>query len=301
MERPRFGQSLFRHTFVPALLVLSLAPWLAFDRSTGWGFTSTTRLEVTGPMLLLVMLVVWMAEQLYPANADWNARLFTDGLRGWKRLGHDLVYLFGVAQLSAFLVGRLDPLLAAAVGKLDLWPAQAPFAARVALAFFTVEFFAYWVHRAAHRFRPLWQFHSTHHVITELNGLKAVRTHPVDNVVAYVGRVVPLMLLGAGPSELQAAIYFGGVLGILSHANLTLSDRGLGLLVNFPSAHAAHHASDVAEANVNFGCHTVLWDRVFGTFRRAARPGATLGVDPVGPRTLWQQLAWPFYRRVGGL
>jgi ornithine lipid hydroxylase len=301
MAGPRFGQTLFRYTFVPALLVFSLAPWLVFDRASGWAFTSATRLGATGPVLLLVMLIVWMAEQLYPANPDWNARLFTDGTRGWKRLGHDLVYLFGVAQLSALLVGRLDPLLQSAVGQVGLWPAQAPFAARAALAFFAAEFFAYWVHRAAHRFRPLWQFHSTHHVITELNGLKAVRTHPVDNLVAYVGRIVPLMLLGAGPDELQAAIYFGGVLGILAHANLDLSDRGLGLLVNFPSVHAAHHSSDLAEANVCFGCHTVLWDRVFGTFRRTAQPGLRLGVAPVGPRSLWQELAWPFYRRVSGL
>jgi sterol desaturase/sphingolipid hydroxylase (fatty acid hydroxylase superfamily) len=125
-----------------------------------------------------------------------------------------------------------------------------------------------------------------------------VRTHPVDNALFYLGRVAPLVLLGAGADEVLAAIYLGGALGILSHANLEVSDWGLGLFFNLPRAHSVHHSADAVEANSNFGCHTVLWDRLFGTFRPAPQPGLVLGVKPVGPRSLWQQLAWPFYRWV---
>jgi sterol desaturase/sphingolipid hydroxylase (fatty acid hydroxylase superfamily) len=52
------------------------------------------------------------------------------------------------------------------------------------------------------------------------------------------------------------------------------------------------------EGLANYGCHTVLWDRVFGTFRAEAQAPVQIGVQPVGPRTLWQELIWPFYRSI---
>jgi len=178
-----------------------------------------------------------------------------------------------------------------------LWPASLPFAARVALVFLIVELFSYWYHRAAHRFAFLWGFHSTHHVLTVVTGLKALRTHPIDNALFYIPRTLPLVFIGAGAEELLAATWFGCVLGILSHANIDVQDGGLGWFVNLPRFHLVHHSSNLEESNSNFGCHTVLWDRVFGTFR-ASKGEALIGVTPVRVRTLWQELIWPFYRSV---
>ena len=293
------GHALFRCLFVPALLGLSLVPWLFSPRPGQWALASTSRPGATAMVLLLSMLLIWLAEQLYPQNPGWNARLFSDP-SGWRRLGRDAIYLFGVTQLTAYLLVATGPLLESAVALAHvraLWPAGAAFPVKVLLAFFLAEFFSYGFHRAAHRSRILWQFHSTHHFLTELNGLKSVRTHPVDNLLFYVCRTAPLLLAGAGAEELVAATFFGGVLGILAHANLRVSDWGLGLLVNFPQVHAVHHSAKLAESNCNFGCHTVLWDRVFRTYQRAP-VDLVLGVAPVGPRSLWQELAWPFFRWV---
>ncbi len=288
------GRALFRHLFVPALLAFSLMPWLTRSRDGAWGWSAAARPGATALVLAVSMLGIWMAEQIFPRHPEWNARLFADAGRGWRRLGRDCFYLFGVTQLTALLLSAVDPLLAN-VRFAQAWPSGAPFAARVALAFFAVELCSYWIHRAAHRSRLLWQFHSTHHLVTELNGLKSVRTHPVDNLVFHVCRTVPLLALGAGPDELVAATYFGGVLGILAHANLDLSDRGLGLVFNLPHVHAVHHSADLAESNSNFGCHTVLWDRVFRTYRLPV--GApVIGVAPVGPASAWQELVSPFFR-----
>lgn len=298
------GQRLFRHLFAPAFLLLSLWPW--WRAEAAGPLTPTAVAARTSLAIVAAMLFTWIAEQLYPRERRWNVRLFSDGLEGWERLGRDLLYLVGGTQLTALLLGWVDPYVHAAVhrlalalgGALPLWPSRAPFAVRVALAFFGVELLSYVVHRAAHRSRILWQVHSTHHVITELNAFKAVRTHPLDNLIFHVGRLAPLMLLGAGAEELSAAVYFGAMLGILAHANLELREGPLGLLVNFPRWHAVHHAADLAQSNSNFGCHTVLFDRLFGTFRAPGDAIAPLGVEPVGPRTLWQELAWPLYRWV---
>jgi sterol desaturase/sphingolipid hydroxylase (fatty acid hydroxylase superfamily) len=298
------GHRLFGYLFAPAFLLLSLLPWW---HSAGQGpLTASALAARTSLTIVAAMFFTWLAEQLYPRERRWNVRLLSDGLDGWERLGRDLLYLVGGTQLTALLLGAVDPYVHAAVqrvalglgGALPLWPSHAPFALRVGLAFFGVELLSYGIHRAAHRSRLLWQVHSTHHVITELNAFKAVRTHPLDNLVFHVGRLAPLMLLGAGAAELSAAVYFGALLGILAHANLALREGPLGLVVNFPRWHAVHHAAEVAQSNSNFGCHTVLFDRLFGTFREPGEVPAPLGVAPVGPRTLWQELVWPLYRWV---
>jgi sterol desaturase/sphingolipid hydroxylase (fatty acid hydroxylase superfamily) len=167
---------------------------------------------------------------------------------------------------------------------------------RVLLVFLITELASYLIHRAAHRVPLLWRFHSTHHVTEEMSGLKSLRLHPVDNVVFYVVRNVPLLLLGVGAEEILTVTYVACTLSILSHANVNVADGRLGWVINLPQYHRVHHSSDIEESNSNFGCHTVLWDRVFGTFRRAPKGTLTLGMVPLGRRTLWQELVWPFYR-----
>jgi sterol desaturase/sphingolipid hydroxylase (fatty acid hydroxylase superfamily) len=297
------GRAFVRYLFFPGLLAVSIVPWV--DRHASHRLlVSTLPTSAAGSsMLFFALLLTWIFEQLYPARREWNAQPLSGGGRGMRQLGRDLIYVFGVMQLSAFGIGCVDAYLKPAVdgvrmGGIALWPASAAFGLRVALAFLAVEFFSYWIHRAAHRFKPLWQFHSTHHVVTELNALKALRTHPVDNLIFYAARTAPLMWLGAGLDEVVAALYFGGVLGVVAHANLELSDTYWGLFFNLPRAHSVHHSADLSESNSNFGCHTVLWDRVFGTFHSAPRQPLEIGVLPIGPRTLWQELLWPFYRAV---
>ena len=306
LRRRRAGHWLIRHALVPALLALSLAPMIFRDQAAGWLAARSLRLDPVGAAIVLAIFAIWCAEQFWPEHPEWTYRPLSGGTRAWSGFGRDLVYLLGVTQLSALLISalqaRLEPAMAAARAVLGvpvtLWPAAAPFALRVLLAFLLVELCSYWMHRAAHRFGLLWQFHSTHHVVTELGGLKSFRTHPVDNALFYLARMSPLLLLGAGADELVTATWLGGLLGVLSHANLDLDERGVGLVINLPRVHAFHHSVDAAEQRSNFGCHTVIWDRLFGTYRAPAVRSGAIGVRPVGPRSLWQELAWPFYRRV---
>ena len=297
------GQAIFRNLFVPSLLAISGVAWVyrpateAFLAQARWGIDFTTA------ALLATLLLIWLGEQAYPARPEWNYNVAANPVRGINRFGRDLFYLTFITLLNGLATGFLATRVAAALAGRGfgfdrvgaLWPRNIPFALKVILAFLTVELFSYGYHRAAHRFDVLWRFHSTHHVITEITGMKALRTHPIDNALFYLPRTVPLMLLGAGAEEMVAATYFGCMLGILSHANIDLSERGVGWFINLPSFHAVHHSSDVEESRSNYGCHTVFWDRVFGTFRPTSK-GFEVGVTPVGTRTLWQELVGPLYR-----
>lgn len=280
------GHALFRHAFVPGLLLLWALAWM-LRAHIPFGFLT--------PVLLGSLLLIAVAEQLYPANSAWNYRLRTGGAHAWRQLGRDLFYLSAIAQVSVLVVARVAPLLARWVPA-HAWLASWSLPLRVAVVFLAVELASYWLHRAAHAVPLLWRFHSTHHVITELTGLKALRTHPVDNVLFALVRSVPLLLLGASPIEVLAVTYLASVLSLLAHANVVHAGTPLGLVVNLPRYHAVHHSADEVESRSNFGCHTILWDRLFGTFRQHPDGAVEIGVRPVGPRTLWQELVAPFYR-----
>jgi sterol desaturase/sphingolipid hydroxylase (fatty acid hydroxylase superfamily) len=250
-------------------------------------------------MLLLSVALLLCAQLLWPADPRWGYRLSGDSTRGFVGFNdamRDLFYLVLVAPLSALLIQVVSTRLGPALPTVALWPHAAPFAARATLAFLVVEFFSYWAHWAAHQVPLLWRFHATHHVVTRLGALKALRTHPVDNLLFSVARSLPLLLVGVGTEELVAALSFGGTLSFLAHANLDVAAGPLGLVVNYPSYHAVHHSADVAEASSNYGCHTILWDRLFGTFRPHAGQPLEIGVRPLGPRSLWAELVAPFYR-----
>lgn len=303
-----FGRTAFRHGFVPFLLAFFALSWAYQVEGTRGMQATGLPLDYATFVFLLTVVMLWLGEWVFPLEARWQYALGESGpkgLLGWGELLRDLGYLLVVAQVSAALARlvttQLEPWLKAqgfGFGLPHAWPTHAPFFARVLLAFLVVEFFNYWMHRAAHRVPLLWRFHATHHAVESLSTLKAVRTHPVDNLFFHLARNLPLLFLGAGPDEVVSAIALGGTLGLLSHANVDVGEGVLGWIVNFPRYHAVHHSIDVEESNTNYGCHTVLFDRLFGTFRERETTPPALGVAPAGRRTLWQELVWPLYRRV---
>lgn len=245
-----------------------------------------------GTWVLLVALgLLLVAETVAPWQAQWRYGLGSSRA-GWARLARDVFYLVVVSQVSAALLIAAVP--SGAAPAWAVWPSGAPFAARAALAFVCVELADYGMHRLAHRVPLLWRFHATHHAVTALTALKAVRTHPVDNLFFAWARALPAALLGAGPQELAAATFAGAALGLLAHANVDASPGPLAWLVNAPRYHAVHHAADVRVGAHNYGCHTVLWDRVFGTFSPGSSEPGPVGVEPVGERTLSRELVGPF-------
>ncbi|MBX7097297.1 MAG: sterol desaturase family protein [Myxococcaceae bacterium] len=291
------ARAIFRFAFLPTVLGVSAAAWIWREALVAH---FALKVDFGTVALLLTLLAVFVAEQVFPAVPAWNYRLLSGKPDGIRRLGRDLFYVFIVTQLSALAITLVDRELTSRLAALGLaldrprlWPSAAPFAARVALAFFVLELGSYGYHRAAHRVPLLWRFHSTHHVVAELTGAAALRTHPLDNVLFFLARTIPLVVLGAGAEEVSTAGYLCGVLGILAHANVEVSPRLGGLLLNVPAIHALHHAAEVQLGACNYGCHTVLWDRVFGTFRPAPKTPPTLGLSPPGPRSLWQELVAP--------
>ena len=52
----------------------------------------------------------------------------------------------------------------------------------------------------------------------------------------------------------------------LVHSNINLSAKGIGLFFTTNRYHLRHHSIVLEESNTNYGCATIFWDRVFGSY-----------------------------------
>lgn len=139
--------------------------------------------------------------------------------------------------------------------------------------FLGVDFVHYWVHRAMHRVRLLWAFHVIHHSTERYASLHASRSHVVElllwtivypTALAFVGFPLPMVFL-----FLVVQAFAGG----LNHADFMGRYPLVEGVLNTPTSHRVHHASERGLVDKNFGEFTMIWDRLFSTY--AAPPSST--------------------------
>jgi sterol desaturase/sphingolipid hydroxylase (fatty acid hydroxylase superfamily) len=128
------------------------------------------------------------------------------------------------------------------------------------------EFTYYWIHRAEHLVRVLWCSHLVHHSSEEFSFTTAVRMPWTDVFYKPVtGLWAPL--IGFPPPMYPVMGALSLMIGQLQHTKLIGRLGRLDSVLMTPSNHRVHHASNSIYIDKNFGGHTVIWDRVFGTYR----------------------------------
>jgi alkylglycerol monooxygenase len=164
------------------------------------------------------------------------------------------------------------------------------------------EMASYWIHRAEHRVRALWASHQVHHSSEDFSFTTAVRMPWTE--MAYkplTGLWAPL--LGFPPIIYPVMGAVSLMVGQLQHTTLIGRLGPLERILMTPSNHRVHHASNARYLDRNFGGHTVLFDRLFGTWvaespAEAPVYGLTHPVTATGPLgvvaggfpRLWQDL-----------
>jgi sterol desaturase/sphingolipid hydroxylase (fatty acid hydroxylase superfamily) len=157
------------------------------------------------------------------------------------------------------------------------------------------SFVYYWLHRVQHESLFFWRMHATHHHITKMGCMRGDRTHPLEWITLMLGTPVALALLGASDGIMAVAGSFGIWNGVLNHSNLPLKTLPVYDWV-FATApqHHAHHALERRQADSNYGCMIILWDRLFGTYCGDAEVGQ-IGAGKAVPLSIKEQLALSFY------
>jgi sterol desaturase/sphingolipid hydroxylase (fatty acid hydroxylase superfamily) len=157
------------------------------------------------------------------------------------------------------------------------------------------SFIYYWLHRVQHESLLWWRMHATHHHITKMGCMRGDRTHPLEWTTLMLGTPIALALLGASDGVMAVTGAFGIWNAVLNHANLPLKSMPVYDWV-FATAqqHHVHHAHERKQADSNYGCRIILWDRIFGTYCGDEEVGQ-IGAGKAVPLSIKEQLALSFY------
>lgn len=157
------------------------------------------------------------------------------------------------------------------------------------------SFIYYWLHRVQHESLFWWRIHATHHHITKMGCMRGDRTHPLEWATLMLGTPVALALFGANDGVMAVTGAFGVWNGILNHSNLPIRTLPVYDWV-FATApqHHAHHALERRQADSNYGCMIILWDRLFGTYCGDSEVDQ-IGAGNAVPLSIKEQLALAFY------
>jgi sterol desaturase/sphingolipid hydroxylase (fatty acid hydroxylase superfamily) len=139
--------------------------------------------------------------------------------------------------------------------------------AMVLLLFVGQEFCYYWYHRAAHRVRWFWATHSVHHSPNQLNLSAAYRLGITGRLTGTAVFFTPLVWLGFPPNVVIATLAINLLYQFWIHATWIPKLGWLEYVLNTPSAHRVHHASNLEYLDANYGGVLIIFDRLFGTYR----------------------------------
>ena len=160
-----------------------------------------------------------------------------------------------------------------------------PFWLQLILVMLLYSFLRYSVHRLQHKIPFLWELHSYHHSVTDLQASNTFVSHPIDYSLR---NVLPPVILGAVGFDPVAVVFGAGLLATTS----TFSHCGAGLHAGWmnqifvtPEVHRWHHAAKTPEGHryaVNYGVGFALWDRLFGTYYLPMQEGVPLQPEKLG-------------------
>ncbi len=172
----------------------------------------------------------------------------------------------------------------------------------VLLLFVLVDFFFYWQHRWAHVTRWGWASHLQHHSVEQMNMAAPFRLSVTSAVSGYQAFYAPIALIGFHPAAIVVFILINVSLQVFSHTEAVRKLGWLEWVLNTPSHHRVHHASNDIYLDKNMSGIFIVWDKLFGTFQAERDDTPTVyGLvhpieAPAGPRLLlilwFREWAW---------
>ena len=252
---------------------------------------------VRGAAFVLTATVLMLAERAVPCRGDARPARRQAVNLGLVVLGTALLRLVFPLLTVAFAVR-----VAAAGGGLLRVAALSPALATM-LAVLGLDLAIYAQHRLLHTIPIFWRVHRVHHSDVAFDASLGLRFHPFEIALSQLVKFATVALLGAPPIAVLLFEVWLQAGALFSHADLALPppfDRRVRWLLVTPSMHRVHHSVEPDETDSNFGFNLVWWDRLFGTYRAAARRGEAtmpIGLDAfraAADQGLLALLAQPF-------
>ena len=134
---------------------------------------------------------------------------------------------------------------------------------------FVLDDLAYYgFHRAAHRVRWFWASHVNHHSSQHYNLSTALRQTWTGTIAfGFIFRL-PLVLIGFPPAMIAFCAGLNLIYQFWFHTEaIRKCPRWFEAVMNTPSHHRVHHATNPVYLDRNYAGVFIVWDKAFGTFQ----------------------------------
>ncbi len=278
----------FISRLLPFLMILYISLQLYVAQNPNY---TTSNLPVLLSIGFIFMIILF--EIIFPYRNDWH---FWNDRQSFNDI---ILYL-----VNTIVILKCAPNLTILKNKLHLtnitiWPEELPLLLQLLLAFIIFDFFYYWFHRLSHTIRYLWIFHAVHHSAEKIHFLKGNRSNLFFDALPYfVLTVFPLAFLNP-PNQIfiMMAIILRDF-SFMIHSNISLQfPSWWEKLFVSPKLHQMHHDKFIDNGmGYNFSTLTLIWDKIFGTFKpfdNLKTISTGIENDPVSKNVFWQ-IFFPF-------
>jgi sterol desaturase/sphingolipid hydroxylase (fatty acid hydroxylase superfamily) len=192
----------------------------------------------------------------------------------WNDLSYFLFYQSGLYNLliGAMLISAFSEQLSFL--KIDAL-ASLPPPAHWVLYWVGIDFCDYWFHRWKHNSRFLWAFHAVHHSQEKMTFITSWRFHPLEQVIANIVMLTPMLVLGVPTSSWLPLILVMNAFEALQHSQLNWTYGPFYKVFVSPVFHAIHHSTEKQHHDTNYAKLFSAWDFMFGTGVVAPAPAKT--------------------------
>lgn len=135
------------------------------------------------------------------------------------------------------------------------------------LCFVADDLAYYWLHRAGHRVRWFWAAHVNHHSSQHYNLSTALRQTWTGFIALSFLFRLPLAVLGFEPGMILTCAGLNLIYQFWIHTEaIGRMPSWFEAMMNTPSHHRVHHATNGRYLDRNYAGTLIVWDRLFGTF-----------------------------------
>lgn len=215
--------------------------------------------------------------------------LIMEGIKPYRRFGHDVVKQSVVTNTSAFLFNNLilTALRASSLffvaqqfsgyGLLSGW-SSGPMKWLLSFLLFDVAIYAW--HYANHKMDFLWRFHKIHHSDKTFIVTTGFRFHVFDLFLEILYKCLFVVVVGVDAYVVLTIEAIELAFIFFHHSNLAFQNEAtLSKFIITPTLHRTHHSALRNEHDSNYGIVLAFWDQLFKT-RKEIIP-SKLGLDVI--------------------
>jgi sterol desaturase/sphingolipid hydroxylase (fatty acid hydroxylase superfamily) len=215
------------------------------------------------------MLLVFFPIFIFTILAEALVIQARHGSYSWKNTGVSTLVAVGHIVTQAAAHGLIFGVIAAGVYQVRLttipvsfqhWPSLIALFILTDLAFYAE-------HRCSHRIRLMWASHSVHHSTERMVAAAAFRLSWTPILSGVFLFYLPIVWIGYDPVWVFGMASAGLTYQFFVHTELVPRIGWLEWVINTPSAHRVHHASNPEYIDKNFGGVLLIWDHLFGTYQ----------------------------------